>query len=42
MIEMRKPEDAPAAFQAAWNAHDMSALGGLFDEDATFVNRFGR
>lgn len=36
-----RPEDAPGAFQAAWNAHDMAALGALFDEDATFVNRFG-
>jgi uncharacterized protein (TIGR02246 family) len=41
MTEMKKPEDAPGAFQAAWNAHDMVALGALFDEDATFVNRFG-
>jgi uncharacterized protein (TIGR02246 family) len=41
MTEMKRPEDAPGAFQAAWNAHDMVALGGLFDEDATFVNRFG-
>ena len=41
MIEISKPEDAPAAFQAAWNAHDMSALGSLFEEGATFVNRFG-
>jgi uncharacterized protein (TIGR02246 family) len=41
MIEISKPEDAPAAFQAAWNAHDMFALGRLFDEDATFVNLFG-
>ena len=41
MIEISKPEDAPAAFQAAWNAHDMVALGRLFEEDATFVNRFG-
>ena len=38
---INQPEDAPAAFQAAWNAHDMLALGGLFDDDATFVNRFG-
>ena len=38
---MKRPEDAPGAFQAAWNAHDMAALGGLFDQDATFVNRFG-
>lgn len=39
--EIGRPEDAPAAFQAAWNAHDMAALGSLFHEDATFVNRFG-
>ena len=38
---MKKPEDAPAAFEAAWNAHDMAALGDLFEEEATFVNRFG-
>ncbi|MDF8361666.1 SgcJ/EcaC family oxidoreductase [Achromobacter anxifer] len=38
---MEKPADAPSAFQAAWNAHDMQALGALFHEDATFVNRFG-
>jgi len=38
---MDKPEDAPGAFQAAWNAHDMTALGSLFAEEATFVNRFG-
>ena len=38
---MKRPEDAPGAFQAVWNAHDMAALGALFDEDATFVNRFG-
>ncbi|GHH60452.1 hypothetical protein GCM10009090_35880 [[Pseudomonas] boreopolis] len=41
MTTMHRPEDAPAAFQAAWNAHDMEALGRLFDRDATFVNRFG-
>lgn len=35
------PEDVPGAFQTAWNAHDMAALGALFDQDATFVNRFG-
>jgi uncharacterized protein (TIGR02246 family) len=40
-IAISNPEDAPGAFQAAWNAHDMAALGSLFDEDATFVNRFG-
>ncbi|MFY0727952.1 SgcJ/EcaC family oxidoreductase [Pseudomonas sp. NFX15] len=41
MSKMNKPEEAPAAFQSAWNAHDMAALGSLFDQDATFVNRFG-
>lgn len=35
------PDDVPAAFQSAWNAHDMRALGALFHDDATFVNRFG-
>jgi len=39
---MRTPEDAPRAFQTAWNHHDMQSLGALFHEDATFVNRFGR
>ncbi|WP_428305304.1 SgcJ/EcaC family oxidoreductase [Lacipirellula sp.] len=38
---MNRPEDAPGAFQAAWNAHDMAVLGSLFTDDATFVNRFG-
>ncbi len=38
---MKRPEDAPGAFQAAWNAHDMAAFGALFNDDATFVNRFG-
>ena len=41
MIQINKPEDVPAAFQAAWNEHDMTAFGSLFAEDATFVNRFG-
>lgn len=41
MTQIKKPEDAPGAFQAAWNAHDMAALGALFDPQATFVNRFG-
>jgi len=40
MVPMNRPEDAPAAFQAAWNAHDMTAFGALFHRDATFVNRF--
>ncbi len=38
---MNRPEEAPGAFQAAWNAHDMAAFGALFWADATFVNRFG-
>jgi uncharacterized protein (TIGR02246 family) len=41
MVQMKRPEDAPDAFQAAWNAHDMQAFGTLFHGDATFVNRFG-
>ena len=41
MSVLSKPEDAAVAFQSAWNAHDMTALGNLFTEDATFVNRFG-
>ena len=41
MIRMKRPEDAPHAFQTAWNNHDMESLGTLFHEDATFVNRFG-
>lgn len=39
---MRRPDDVAGAFEAAWNAHDMAALGALFHDDATFVNRFGR
>ena len=41
MIQMKQPEDAPHAFQIAWNNHDMQSFGALFHEDATFVNRFG-
>ena len=41
MMQIQQPEDAPPAFQAAWNNHDMASLGALFHEDATFVNRFG-
>jgi uncharacterized protein (TIGR02246 family) len=37
---MIQPEDVVVAFQGAWNAHDMVALGALFQRDATFVNRF--
>src|SRR4051812_29387288 len=41
MIHMTRPEDAAKGFETAWNRHDMQALGTLFHEDATFVNRFG-
>ncbi|MGJ7528719.1 YybH family protein [Variovorax sp. GB1P17] len=41
MTQMKRPEDAPLAFQTAWNNHDMASLGTLFHDDATFVNRFG-
>ena len=40
MTPIDGPEDTPRAFQIAWNAHDMTALGTLFHKDATFVNRF--
>lgn len=40
MTEFHRPEDAPAAFQSAWNAHDVTAFGALFHHDATFLNRF--
>lgn len=40
MLVLNDPEDAVAAFQTAWNAHDMASLGSLFADDATFVNRF--
>lgn len=41
MTSMKNPEEAVTAFQAAWNDHDMAALGRLFHADASFVNRFG-
>lgn len=40
MTQIRRPADVPQAFQAAWNAHDMTAFGALFHSDARFVNRF--
>jgi uncharacterized protein (TIGR02246 family) len=40
MTRMTGPDDAPEAFQAAWNAHDMTAFAALFHADASFVNRF--
>jgi len=41
MTPMKCPEDTPQAFQSSWNTHDMPALGALFHEDASLVNRFG-
>src|SRR6218665_11133 len=38
---MIEPGDIANEFAKAWNAHDMTALRALFDEDAAFVNRFG-
>jgi uncharacterized protein (TIGR02246 family) len=35
------PADIPRLFEAAWNAHDMTAFAALFHADATFANRFG-
>lgn len=40
MPPMPRPTALPAAFQSAWNAHDMAAFGELFHGDASFVNRF--
>lgn len=40
MTSIDRPEAVPQAFQAAWNAHDMTAFAGVFHIDATFVNRF--
>ena len=41
MSNMTRPEAVAEAFEAAWNSHEMNALGSLFHGDATFVNRFG-
>lgn len=41
LMPMLRPEDAPEAFQSAWNVHDMESFGKLFVDNATFVNRFG-
>ena len=40
MTLMIRPDQAPEAFQSAWNAHDLAAFGALFHRDASFVNRF--
>lgn len=36
------PDQLPALFESAWNAHDMGAFADLFHEDVTFVNRIGQ
>ncbi|TVZ41021.1 uncharacterized protein (TIGR02246 family) [Alteromonadaceae bacterium 2753L.S.0a.02] len=41
MTQAHAPEDLPTLFQLAWNTHDIVALGNLFTQGATFVNRFG-
>jgi len=41
VTSINQPQNAPEAFQAAWNAHDMTAFAALFHADATSVNRFG-
>lgn len=41
MFVMTAADAVTEAFQSAWNAHDMIALGCLFHPEATFVNRFG-
>ena len=38
---LKTPEDVPASFVRAWNAHDPVALASVFDEDAEFVNVTG-
>lgn len=40
MDDATGPALITSAFEAAWNAHDMTAFGALFHPDATFVNRF--
>lgn len=40
MDQQSEPHSIAPLFEAAWNAHDMAALGELFHPDATFVNRF--
>jgi uncharacterized protein (TIGR02246 family) len=39
--EQTTPEEIPALFARAWNAHDPDALAALFDEDGEFVSVTG-
>lgn len=41
MVVMKRSEEVTEEFQKAGNKHDMAALGSLFCEEASFVNRFG-
>lgn len=41
MDEMHRAVDVADGFAAAWNRHDMEALGRLFHDDAAFVNTVG-
>lgn len=40
MGQQTEPQSIAPLFEAAWNAHDMTAFGALYHPDATFVNRF--
>lgn len=40
MAQQTEPHSIASLFEAAWNAHDMTAFGALYHPDATFVNRF--
>lgn len=40
MTDQSLPQSIAPLFEAAWNAHDMTAFGALYHPDATFVNRF--
>lgn len=37
----RSPAELSQRFEDTWNAHDMAAFADLFEENATFVSRFG-
>jgi uncharacterized protein (TIGR02246 family) len=37
----RSPAELSQRFEDAWNVHDMQAFADLFEENATFVSRFG-
>ncbi len=41
MEPLRRPEEVPERFVAAWNRRDADGIAELFDEDAEFVNVTG-